>query len=181
MDPVASVQRFTLAEYIRTLTRLVGEPREYFSDRAGETGVRFPLTVLLVSALVSSGASVVGGRYPDPASMFGILFVNAVGMSVLAAGIGYMVMVMTLGRKAGFVGFLAVYALASGVTLLASWMPFFGIITEPWKWWLIGIGMTRSLGLTGRQALWIIAVSVGVIVLGFWSALPLFLHSGEGG
>jgi hypothetical protein len=179
MSSASHPSSLTVAGYFRTLTRLVGEPRRFFADRADETGTRFPLSFFLISAIISAGAAMAGGRHSAP--MLGIFLINAVGMAVLAAGIGYMIMVMTLGPKASFGRFFSVYALASGVTLLASWVPFFAIITEPWKWWLIGVGMIQCLRLSVRQALWIIAVSVAVIVLGFWSALTLILPFGQGG
>jgi hypothetical protein len=83
-------------------------------------------------------------------------------------------MVMTMGRTVTFARFLGVYALSSGVTLLASWVPFFALLTEPWKWWLIGTGMTRRFGLRWQQALLIISLSIGILLLFFGSLSPLF-------
>ena len=57
--------------------------------------------------------------------------------------------------------------------LLVSWLPFFVWLTEPWKWWLIGRGMTQALGFRWTQALLIIVISFSIIALFFWSVLPV--------
>ena len=95
------------------------------------------------------------------------------GMVFIAAGIGYMVMTMIMGRRVTFVRFFSIYALSAGVTLLASWLPFFIWLTEPWKWWLIGTGMIKCCGFRLFQVLVIIGVSMGVMFLLFWWVLPM--------
>ena len=100
--------------------------------------------------------------------MGGIFFINAVGMVLITASLGYMVMIMTLGKRATFIRFFSIYAFSSGVTLLASWLPFFLIITEPWKWWLIGIGMMKCWGFTRGQAIMVILLSLGILILFFY-------------
>ena len=112
-------------------------------------------------------------RPPNPVMMGGIFFINAVGMTVVAAGVGYLVMTVIMGTKVTFGRFFSIYALASGVTLLASWIPFFIWLTEPWKWWLIGTGLVKKCGFKLPQVLIIIGLSVGVMFLFFCSVLPI--------
>ena len=104
--------------------------------------------------------------------------VNAIGMVLIAAALGYLVMALTIGKQVSFTRFFSVYAFSSGVTLLASWIPFFIWITEPWKWWLIGTGMVKGCGFSLSQALVIIGVSISVMFLLFWSVLPLVAPRG---
>jgi hypothetical protein len=82
-------------------------------------------------------------------------------------------MTMFWGRKVTFRRFFSVYAIASGVTLLASWIPLFIFITEPWKWLMIGIGLTQTVGLKWLHSVLVIVLSIGMMVLFFWSLLPL--------
>lgn len=111
-----------------------------------------------------------------PILMVGILFVNSIAMPFVAAGIGFMVMTMTIGKRVAFAKFFAVYAFAAGVTLLASWIPLFVWLTEPWKWLLIALGMVKGCGFKWMQAFLIIGLSIFVLVLFFWSLGPVILY-----
>ena len=68
---------------------------------------------------------------PNPLVMGGVFFINAMGMTFIAASIGFMVMIAIMGRRVTFARFFSIYALSAGVTLLASWLPFFIWLTEP--------------------------------------------------
>ena len=168
-------RNFTLKFYFLALTKLLGEPLKFFSEIPQDMGSRRPLGFLCVSSLIFAGGSLMSTQPPNPMVMGGIFFINAVGMAVIAAGVGYMVMTVIVGRKVTFGRFFSIYALASGVTLLASWIPFFIWLTEPWKWWLIGTGMVKNCGFKVPQVLVIIGVSVGVMFLFFYSLLPIIL------
>jgi hypothetical protein len=166
---------FTLKYYFHALTKLLGEPRKFFSELPQDMGSRQPLGFLCISSLIFAGGSLMITQPSNRMVMGGIFFINAVGMAVIAAGVGYMVMTVVVGRKVTFGRFFGIYALASGVTLLASWIPFFMWLTEPWKWWLIGTGMVKNCGLKVPLVLVIIGVSVGVMFLFFCSLLPIIL------
>jgi len=165
--------KFSIGFYLRTVTRLLSEPKKFFSECANEATFNQSMGFLLVSSLFFTAASLMSNMFIKPFVMGAIFFVNAVSMVFIAAAFGYVVMTMLMGKKVTFVRFFSIYAFASGITLLASWVPFFMYLTEPWKWWLIGTGMTRGFGFRLSQALAIIGVSVGVIFLLFWSVLPI--------
>ena len=172
MECITSKQRFSTAFFFRTLSRLLGNPKGFFSDLPPEMGMGPPLGFLMVSSIVFSLASIMNAAV-EPLVAGGIFFANAVGMVFISSGLGYMVMIMTIGRKTGYTRFFGVYAFSAGLTLLASWMPYFLFITEPWKWWLVFTGLTRSLQLKWQQALMVIGFSIALLVLFFWMLLPL--------
>ncbi|MCJ7593191.1 MAG: YIP1 family protein [Desulfobacterales bacterium] len=165
-------KRFSFSFYVRSLTRILGSPRRFFEELPETVGLQRSMGFLLVSALFFTGASLTCVR-EGPVLMAGILFLNAVGMTIIAAATGFAVVTLTLGRRIGFERLFAVYAFATGVTLLASWIPLFFWLTEPWKWLLIGIGMVNGCGLRRGQALLVIALSVAILVLFFWSLGPV--------
>ena len=103
----------------------------------------------------------------------GIHMFNAVGMVFIMAGLGYVVMMLSVGRKVRFSRLFSIYALCSGVTLLVSWVPYGVILTEPWKWWLIGTGISKGCGLTLKETLLIMALSLTIWILFFWSLIPI--------
>ncbi len=175
MDRIAIQRSFGLRFYVSTLSHLLGHPRDFFIQFAGAgMDPLKALGFLMTSALICAGASLMNGSlYGNPAVMGGIFLLNAVGMAVICAGSGYLVMVMAYGKQLGFGCFFSVYALSAGVVVLAAWMPFFVIFTEPWKWYLIGLGLVHGCGLGWRQALIIMALSIAMVLLLFYSALPL--------
>ena len=171
--------RFTAGSYFRILTRMLGEPRRFFSDWAQRSGPSGAWAFLGISGLVFTAGSLMTQPEGNLLLKGGILMANAFGMVLVAAGIGYGIVVLTMGKRTAFGPMAEIYALAAGVTLLASWLPFFVWLTEPWKWWLIGTGLVRGLGFGRRQALMVIGLSIGLIILGFWSVLGLTV-SGRG-
>jgi len=92
-------------------------------------------------------------------------------MPFVTAGISFMV--MTMGKRVSFPRLFSLYAYATGVTLLASWIPLFVWITEPWKWMLIIIGMVKGCGFKWMQAILVVVVSIFIVVLFFWSLGPV--------
>ncbi len=166
-------EQFTLGFYFQTLTKILGQPRRFFSELSPDMGLKKPLGFLVVSSLFFTGASLANDMPPQPVILGGIFFINAMGMAFIAAGLGYMVMTMIMGKRVTFIRFFSIYALSSGVTLLVSWVPFFFWITEPWKWWLIGTGMIKNCDFSLTQVFVIIGMSIATMVLFFWTVLPI--------
>lgn len=160
---------FSIGFYFRSLAKVLGTPGAFFEESLNDAGFRQSVGFLLVSSAFFAVASLTTREFEAPLISGGILFVNAVGMTLIAAGLGYITMIMFWGQKVSFGRFLSVYAFASGVTLLASWIPLFVFITEPWKWLMIGIGLTKTCGLKWLHSFLIIVVSIGMIVLFFQS------------
>ena len=179
MDQQAIIDnRFSLAFYLQALTRLLSSPGRFFSELPRESGVVQPLGFLITSALFNAGAGMTtlqDGRL----LMAGIWIVNAPVMPVILAGISFMAMTMSMGNRTSFQRLFSVYAFASGVTLLASWIPLLVWITEPWKWCLATIGMVRACGLKRLHAVLIMAVTIFISILLLWSVCPIitFLKS----
>jgi len=172
-------EKFTLGFYFQYLTMMLREPRRFFADLPPDVGVKKSLGFLVSSGLFYAIAGIVSQMASKPIILGGIFFLNAVGMAFIAAGIGYLVMVMTLGKRITFTRFFSIYAFSSGVTLLAAWVPFFVWLTEPWKWWLIGTGMVHGFGFKWSHALMIIGTSVAVIILSIYSIAALVSPSGN--
>lgn len=165
--------KFTIRFYFQTMTRVLGEPRKFFIEIPEDITLKTPICFLIISGIFFSIASLLADPSAGSLMTGGIFFINAVGMTLIAATLGYMVMTMLTGRRVSFAKLFSIYAFSSGVTLLASWIPTFFFITEPWKWWLIWTGLVKGCGFTWWQAFIIIGVSVGIIVLFFYSILPL--------
>jgi hypothetical protein len=169
-SPETKVQAifFSIGYYFKTLTRILGKPRDFFAELPPEPGFIKPVGFLVLSSLFFTGASLIANTYTQTALMAAILFVNAVGMALIASSLGYLVLILTMGRCQPFTRFFSIYAYASGVTLLASWIPNFIWLTEPWKWWLIAVGLVYGCKFSWKQSLIVTAVSFSLLVFIFW-------------
>jgi hypothetical protein len=170
---IGQTDKFSMSFYIQTVFGILGRPRKFFSELSPAIGMRPSLVFLSVSALFFCIASLTNMR-PNAFYIMGVIHLfNAVGMVFIMAGLGYLVMMLSIGRKVTFDSFFSVYALCSGVVLLVSWVPYAAILTEPWKWYLIGSGLTAYCGLRLRDAVFIIVLSLAVWILFYWSLMPL--------
>jgi len=165
---------FTFGFYFQALTKMLSSPTRFFDELPGETGFRQPLGFLIISSLFFAGASLTTIS-ENQILVGGILLVNAVAMPFVTAGISFMVMTMAMGKRVSFPRLFSVYAYATGVTLLASWIPLFVWLTEPWKWILIIIGMVKGCSFRWMQAILVVAVSIFIVVLLFWSLGPVIV------
>jgi len=168
----AQPDKFSIGFYFKTLTRLLGKPRRFFTELPPEPGFKNPVGFLVVSSLLFAGASLLKGGYDQPVLMAAILLVNAMGMALIASSLGYLVVLLTMGRCRTFSRFFSIYAFASGVTLLAAWIPNFIWLTEPWKWWLIAVGLVHGCGFTWKQSLMVTTISFCLLVSIFWLLIP---------
>jgi hypothetical protein len=167
-----STQKFSFHFYFKTLIQVMGEPRNFFSELPSDSGFLKPLFFLIISCTFFTGACVVSTMSGTPVYLGSILFVNAVGMVLIASGLGYMVMRLIQGRSVSYKRFFSIYAFSSGTTLLVAWIPFSIWVIEPWKWWLIGTGMSKSCGFKIWQIVLIIGLSVIIMILLFRAVMP---------
>jgi len=173
---IRRTDRFSIHFYGQTVFSLLGQPRKFFGSLPESMGITPVLGFLAVSAIFSCSASLLNSDLQNFYLTGGIHLFNAVGMVLIMAGLGYLVMALCIGKRVTFARLFSIYALSSGVTLLVSWIPNFVIFTEPWKWYLIGAGLTKSCGLKLREALLIIFLSLAIWILFCWSLIPIIAH-----
>jgi hypothetical protein len=102
-----------------------------------------------------------------------VLFLNAMLMPLITASLIHMFMTMSMGKKNSLQKIYAVVALATAPTLLFSWIPAAGFVTEPWRMLLIGFGLNKACGFSWKQTVWLLVAAFGSLLLLLWSALPL--------
>jgi len=155
--------------YVDSLTRILTHPRKFFSELPDTVAISRACGFLCISAVVFTAAGLLRKGWAQPVWVSGIQLVNAVGMTFIMAVLGWGIMRLATREKVAFDRFFSIYAFASGATLLAAWVPYFVILTEPWKWCLIGTGLIRSCRLKPGQALMVIALSVVIWTLFVWA------------
>ena len=160
-------ESFSLGLHITTLTRLIKEPGYFFSRLTRNEGFRHSFGFLLASGIFFTFASLVSRFYEKPLLMGLALFIGSIGMVVVSASIGYLIMRIIPGENVGYAHFFNIVAHATGASLHLSWIPVFIFVSEPWKWWLIGTGLKKSCGLKGGRVLLIVGLSFGTIALLF--------------
>ena len=152
-------------------TGLLLNPRRFFSEEGQRAHWALAFGFVLISAFISSGAGLLLTRPLSPLLTGSILFVNAVGMVLISTGFAYLVVWLIRGERIRFEKLFSIYAFAGSMPLLLSWVPGAFWITELWKWWLVGTGLTRSTNFRGTQVAMIMGCSIGLTILFFWSLM----------
>ncbi len=173
---IGRMDKFSMHFYMQAVFGILGRPRKFFSELPLTIGIIPSLLFLVVSALFFCAAGLMNSRLHSFYIMGAIYLFNAVGMVFIMAGLGYLVMTLSIGRKVPFARLFSIYALCSGVTLLVAWVPFFVVFTEPWKWYLIGTGLTKACGVRLRETVLIITLSLAIWILFYWSLIPIIAH-----
>lgn len=151
--------------YVDTMIALLTRPGFFFAKRFDQVTTAQALGILTISGLFSAASGSL--LHPGSASLTAglILFLNALGMVAMGTAIGYLALLATTGRQYSFAHLLNVFSLCSGAVLLIAWVPSAFFLTEPWKWWLIGTGMVKGLGMTKFRAAIIVLFTFGATVM----------------
>ncbi|MDX9786460.1 MAG: hypothetical protein RBT11_06780 [Desulfobacterales bacterium] len=170
-----------LSEYIRvsflgkSVWRLLLTPGRFFSKEGKTAHWGHALCLIFLSALLASCAVFFLIKPSAPWLSSGIFIFNGVGMILISAAFGFLTMRLTQEAPISFGRLFSIYAFSGSLPMLISWLPGSFLASESWKWCLIGIGLTRGSKLLWRQALVVIAGSIGLTILFFWS-LMLFVQ-----
>lgn len=158
--------------YARMVTRLLTEPGRFFSESTekAEAGESF-VFLFMASSLYTLGVYAVSGS-SIPVKTLSAFFINTFGMCLVAMLVGHITLLTFFRKRQNFSKLIIIYASSFGVTSLVSWVPYFLWFTEPWKWSLIGIGLTRCCGLKWYQA--VLAVLMTLLII---SGVFLSLYS----
>ncbi|WP_300458994.1 YIP1 family protein [Desulfobacula sp.] len=163
--------------YSYSLIQLLIEPGQFFKELPEKTTVRKTVGFMMICCVFFTIASLLTGAYAKSGWVMAIIFfANAAGMIVISSGLGYIVMVIILGKRTSFFVIFSLYVFSSGVTLFLSWLPFLLWVTEPWKWWLIYTGFKTACQFTGKQALLILLVSMTIQFFLLYSAAIAFVN-----
>ncbi len=166
-------ENFSRSFYIQAVKTLFLKPGDFFANIPESPGFKKPFLFLLTSSFILAALRtpfVPGGSI----SMAFIILINGLAMPVISAAIGYGIIFVAMKKRLSWPRMLAIYAYASGITYLISWLPLATWIGEPWKWILIGIGLVRGFGLTRGRAVGVVAGSALVIILLFYSLSSAF-------
>nr|WP_319396078.1 YIP1 family protein [uncultured Desulfobacter sp.] len=149
--------------YNQGVIRLLIEPVLFFTELPAVHTTGRALGFTALCAGFYAGAGLLTGPGPQsPVVMALIYFINAAGMVLISAVTGVCTMVMINGKRQGFSLVFGLYAYASGITMLISWLPFMLWFTEPWKYWLVYTGFRQSCGLSKFRAITVLLISVPV-------------------
>ncbi|RJP79217.1 MAG: hypothetical protein C4522_10550 [Desulfobacteraceae bacterium] len=167
------ISTVSLGRHGRTLLHMITAPGKFFESRRDQLIPAAAGTFLLISATLFTALSLAFQRSRMPLVTGAILLGNALGMVMILSFISYLVMVLSMGRKTSYGRIFSIFAYASGTSLMAAWIPHLLVVSEPWRWVLIGIGLTKGCGIRWMGSIWIIICSVTIMTILFRSVLPL--------
>ncbi|MDK2957801.1 MAG: hypothetical protein PWQ57_3299 [Desulfovibrionales bacterium] len=163
--------------YFNVVTGLIRQPHRFFGQ-IPLTGIRAPLKILAISAVFHAAVSFtyVYGR-SVPLTL--ILLANAMAIPFIMGGLAWMLQSMIYGRGVGFDKMFAVFAYASSVTLLFSWVPALGLLTEPWRLFIAVAGLAKGCDLGWKRGVILVVASVLLFLMLIWSAMPVLVQIKE--
>jgi len=164
----------SLQGYFTTLTGVWFSPGPFFIKLPECPHFLRPFVFLILSTLLFAAGNLLYLRERVVLKV-AILFVNAIAMPFIASAFGYLVMTMMVGKRARYLRVFSVYAFASGATVLFAWLPFSLWFVEIWKWALVGIGLVKGCAFRPFQAAAVIALSMILLVVFFWSLGPVIV------
>ncbi len=164
--------RWSLREYFDALVSMVKRPGEFFGNFPENPGYRRSLAFLLLSSLFFAGAGL-AANLDRQMEITLVLWVNALGMPVISAALCFAALTLTTRRRQSFALVFAVFAYASGTTMLLSWIPWILFATELWKWYLVGLGLVKVFGLKWSGALLMLGITLVSLFLFFYSIFPI--------
>ncbi len=170
----------TWGGYFTTVSSIISSPLSFFQTLPKENSLKRPLIFLLISSIFYSVVSI--SYLYDNSSIIGIIFLaNALFMPFLAAVFSFSVAaVLPLAERPSFFSVFSVYAYASGVVMLLSWIPSLGWIFELIRGVLVTIGLVKHCCLRTISAIIVVILTIALLLLFFWTLLPIVLPATGG-
>ena len=164
---VLTKDSFSIGYYWQALSNLIRRPGDFFQAIPTDIGLPKPFFFLLVSSLIHALLSLT--QITEKREILAVIvFLNAVGMPIIVAGLTFPLISLFTAAKGAFPRYFAVYAFSFGAFLLISWMSSFLWFAETTKWIFVGIGLYRTLDLKKWQALIMVLLSIGLTIAAFW-------------
>ena len=160
-------QRMSKVFYFEILTHIILNPGQFFEKNASGTGVLRSFGFLTLSGVIFSTASALLHAPKNPFLAGGVLFANTIGMTVISALISYLILFALRFRTVSLAQCMTVFAFSSGAAAAAAWLPHCIWLTEPWKWYLVGTGMSRVGELSRKQTVIVVLATIAVLVAVF--------------
>lgn len=150
---------------MNTVTAMMMRPGAFFEDRLNQVTTGQAWRILLMSAVFFSAASALVNPAAARIGTFTISLVNAIGMAVLGTGIAHLALIAITGKRFALARLWPIFSLSASVVLVLAWIPAAIFFTEPWRWWLIGTGLVRGLGLSKARATMVVLATFGCLVM----------------
>jgi len=166
-----SDQKDLLRNFFGLTSDIIFNPQEFFKGMAIENGYSAPLLFLVIYCLFFTICSSIYVVHQRLTFAF-IFFSNALLTPFILAFLLFFLLRIS-GKNITYQVLFSINAYA-GVTLLFSWVPILSWFTEAWKFYLIGVGLTRCCKLSIAQSALYIILMVLLLLLIIWSIQPLF-------
>lgn len=149
--------------FLKMVIGLLINPGRFYEERKEEKGYcRALLFLLTVSILFTAAGTLL---MPQKKGFFAVVFfLNAFLMPFLTAGILYLVTRLICRRLYSFEALFRIIAYAN-VTLLISWLPGIAWVGGIWKFYLIGVGLSRTGGIKTRVVFACLATAAILLLL----------------
>ena len=172
MESTAPEKLVQKKSYFQTILDLLSSPRIFFTELPQDTGYKKSLIFLAISGLF--WASLRYTYFSDHSFFQAItLVVNALGMPFVTAAFSFMIMGLFWGKLTTYRHLFVIYAYATGVTMMISWLPATEMFTEPWRFILVAVGLVKWCSFKWMQAVTVIVLGVFILLALLASMTPV--------
>lgn len=162
------MNKLTIKNYINTLSSMIKNPGNFFENLPRNISLKPPFYFLCISCLFSAFLFILSTSVTEYKTITGsIYFINAVGMTVIAAFFAFTAIIIMTPDNADYKKCFSIFAYSTGTTIIGAGIPFLLWFAEIWKWWLIGKGLKRNINLNNIQTTLVIGVSIGSVLFLF--------------
>ncbi len=168
-------EKFTMGGYFNTVSNIISSPSRFFQTLPKDNSLKRPMVFLVISSIFYSVVSI--SYLYDNSGIIGLIFlINALFMPFLAAVFSFSVAaIMPLGEKPSFSQIFSIYAYASGVVMLLSWIPSLGWFFELIRAVLVTIGLIKHCCFRIISAIIVVILTIALLLLFFWTLLPVVM------
>ena len=161
-----SAYRAAGISFYKDTVKIVLHPRDFYETMTGEKDQRAAVIFLCICAGIYSIAATFFAL-ENHATYFFLMLANGMLYPVVTAASLHLVLWASGSTKSGFSTTFRIVAYAN-VVLLLAWIPGLAPFAEIFKYYLVGMGLIKTVEIS-----WIKAVAV---ILGTLGILLLFLH-----
>jgi len=155
------------------LSGLTMSPRRWFAESFPVVTPHEATAMLLLAGLFHAAVGALPLSGTGTLVRAGILMANALGMTVLHAGMAWLVSRVVGEPRMRFASIWKVFAIGASPTLLIAWIPFTFFFTEPWRWVLVALGMIYGLGMGRLRTALVLLIAGSLTTLLMLSILRL--------
>lgn len=149
--------------FYRDIVKIVLDPKRFFETLPDQKHQGAAVVFLCICAAVYSTAATFFA-HENHSTYFFLMLTNSTLYPVVTAASLHLVLKASGSARSDFSTTFMIVAYAN-VVLLLAWIPGLAPFTEVFKYYLVGTGLVKTLGITWLRAIGVIFATLGLLLL----------------